>query len=381
MFLEWKTNYFKNLNLFVPLLTLMIIIIGFIVLSSAVEINNPEQGGMNLIYRQLTAAVLGLGFIFLMQFIDYRKLKYFHITFYVLTIGLLVYILFSAEQIGGARRWLSWGWFRFQPSEFAKIFVVLFLASYLEKKEDELQTLKGFLKPFILISVPFVLILLQNDLGTALILLFIFLAMLFVAGANRKMLLVFIGALLLITVLIIVSQLFLEVQVPFLQEYQINRLLIFINPGIDPQGSGYNVIQSLIAVGSGGFSGKGWFAGTQNQLNFLPEKHTDFIFAVFGEEFGFIGVSVLLILYFFLLSQFINIALEIKDKYGKLIITGIASMFFFHIFENIGMSMGLMPITGIPLPFLSYGGSSMVAFLIGIGLIINVNIHRKKLGF
>ena len=381
MLLQNQKQIFKNMNITIPVITLMLIIIGLLTLASAVEINNPELGGIALLKRQLFAVLLGVVLIVSLQFIDYRFLKHHYRLLFMVTVLLLVYILFTAEQISGARRWINLGGFRFQPSELAKIFFIIIMGAVLENREDELKTLKGFVKPFIYLLIPFVLIVLQNDLGTAMVLLVIFLVMMYVAGANRKYLLTLIVSGLLLVGLILFLHIYFGMPVPFLHEYQLDRLLIFLNPQADPGGRGYNIIQSLIAVGSGGVLGKGWFAGTQNQLNFLPEKHTDFIFSVFSEEFGFIGVFVLLSLYSLLLWQFIKVALEAKDGFGKMLISGITAMLFFHVFENAGMAMGLMPITGIPLPFMSYGGSSMVAFLVGVGLVLNVNIKKRKLSF
>ncbi len=205
--------------------------------------------------------------------------------------------------------------------------------------------------------------------------------MLYAAGANTKFIIIIFGGIFLVLVLFILLHIYFGVPLPYFQDYQLNRLIVFINPGVDPYGIGYNIIQSKIAVGSGELIGKGLFAGTQNQLNFLPEKHTDFIFSVLGEEFGFIGVLVLLLLFLFLLWEILQVARQSKDRYGRLVTVGVAAMFFFHIIENVGMTMGVMPITGIPLPFISYGGTYMVISLIAIGLVININIRKKKILF
>ena len=381
MLLQNQKKKFKNLNITIPVIMLLLIVIGLVVLASAVEVNKPELGGMALMRRQLFAILLGIVLIISLQFIDYRVFKHHYRLIFLVTVLLLVYILFAAEQISGARRWINLAGFRFQPSELAKIFFVFVMGAVLENREDELKTWKGFMKPFFYLAIPFVLIVLQNDLGTAMVLIAIFLVMMYIAGANRKYLLFLIGGGVLLVGIVLFLHIFFDIPVPFLHDYQLDRLLIFLNPESDPGGRGYNIIQSLIAVGSGGLLGKGWFAGTQNQLNFLPEKHTDFIFSVFSEEFGFLGVIVLLSLYFLLLWQFVNVALQAKDRFGKLIISGIIAMLFFHVFENAGMAMGLMPITGIPLPFISYGGSSMVAFLVGTGIVLNVNLKKRKLSF
>ncbi|MFP4016879.1 MAG: FtsW/RodA/SpoVE family cell cycle protein, partial [Halanaerobiales bacterium] len=244
-----------------------------------------------------------------------------------------------------------------------------------------LQYLTGFFKPFIYVLIPFTLIILQNDLGTALVLIAILIGMMYVGGANTKFLVIIFGGGFLILVLFITSHFLFDTPLFFFREYQLNRLLAFINPGVDQHGIGWNLFQSKIALGSGRLFGKGLFAGTQNQLRFLPEKHTDFIFSVIGEEFGYIGVIVVIALYLLLLWQIYNVASKARDNYGRLVAVGIGTMFFFHVLENIGMTMGLMPITGLPLPFISYGGSSMVTSMAAIGLVINVNIRRKKIMF
>ena len=296
----------------------------------------------------------------------------------------MIIILFMTRMYGvnisGGRRWLDLGFINFQPSELSKIALILVLASVLDKK-SEFDSIIDLILPFLYFLIPFSLIVVENDLGTALVLLAILIIMLYVAGVNKNFLYVFFGGGFLTIIAVIASHLYFNTPLPFLKEYQLNRLVAFINPGIDPRGIGYNIIQSKIALGSGKLFGKGLFNGTQNQLNFLPEKHTDFIFSVIGEEFGFIGIFIIIALYVFLFWQLFKVVLEAKDNFGKLVVSGIIAMFFFHVVENIGMTMGVMPITGIPLPFISYGGTSMVVSLIAIGIVLNINIRKKKLHF
>jgi rod shape determining protein RodA len=215
--------------------------------------------------------------------------------------------------------------------------------------------------------VPFILVLLQPDLGTALLLLPIFFAMLVVSGASGKH----------IAGMMIAGASAAPFFWHFLREYQRQRLLVFINPNIDPLGAGYTIIQSKIAIGSGGLVGKGWLNGTQNQLNFLPERHTDFIFSVVGEEFGFLGASALVILFFVLVKKALVIASQTSDMYGRCIATGIGVMLAMQVIINIGMTIGLMPVVGIPLPLMSYGGSSLLSTMIAIGLLLNVGMRRS----
>ena len=247
--------------------------------------------------------------------------------------------------------------------------------------KEKLKNLAGILKSGLYAFIPFILIILQNDLGTALVILFIYLVMLYAAGGNKKIMLLIFGGSFLLIIILLASHFLFETPLPLIKEYQLNRLIVFVNPDIDPQGAGYNILQSKIALGSGKIFGKGLFSGTQNQLNFLPEKHTDFIFSVIGEEFGFIGISVVLTLYLFLFLNMIKVAVNARDDFGKLVVTGIIAFLFFHVFQNSGMTMGVMPITGIPLPFISYGGSAMLSNMIAIGIIININVRKKKIMF
>ena len=377
----WNRKLFKNINWYIPIVTILLIAIGILAISSAAELNKESYTGIRLIKKQLISVVLGTIFIIIIQLFDYRIFQHYASVIYIGTIGVLAIIFIIGTTAKGTTGWISLGSFNFQPSELAKVTMILVLAEVIDRNREELIYLTGFLKLFLYIFLPTLLILLQNDLGTSLVLIVIFIGMLFVGGGNIRFLVLIFGGGFSLVVLLIASHLLFNTPLIFFKKYQLDRLIVFINPGIDPTGIGYNLIQSKIALGSGRIYGKGLFAGTQNQLRFLPEKHTDFIFSVIGEEFGFIGVLVVIILYLILLWQIINVAREAKDNYGRLVATGIAAMFFFHVLENIGMTMGLMPITGLPLPFISYGGSSMVTSLIAIGLVINVNIRRKKIVF
>jgi rod shape determining protein RodA len=379
--MHWNKRFLKNLNIYIPITVILLIIIGFIFISSAVEINKADSNGIIYIRTQLIAVVLGFIIIFLIQFFDYRIFDDYSDIIYYSTLFLLIIVLILGKTVAGGKRWILFGPLNFQPAELAKIIVILVLASLLTKKKDEIPYLTGLIKPFIYVLIPFILILLQNDLGTSLVIIFIFLVMLYMAGANTKFLGILFGGGFFTVILMISSHIIWGTPLPFLKEYQLNRLIVFINPGVDPFGIGYNIIQSKIAVGSGRLIGKGLFAGTQNQLNFLPAKHTDFIFSVIGEETGFIGILILILLYLLLLWQMLNVAKNARDDYGQLVVSGITAMFFFHIVENIGMTIGLMPITGITLPLISYGGSSMLTSLIAIGLVININLRNKKLMF
>ena len=379
--MNWNKKFLRYLNFNVPLVVILLIVIGFISISSAVEINQPNSGALTFLQKQAVSVVLGLLIIFILQAFDYKIFKEYSPVIYIFMILMLSGTLFLGRTVAGGKRWLSIGGFNFQTSELSKIMLILVLAAVIDNNSDDMGYLKGMFLPSIIAFIPFSLVILQNDLGTALVIFFIYLVMLFAGGGNFKYMAVVFGGGFLIVVLIITAHVMIDTPLPFLQEYQLNRLIVFINPNIDPHGSGYNIIQSIIALGSGKLMGKGLFAGTQNQLNFLPEKHTDFIFSVIGEEFGFLGSALVIILFLFLLWQFLNIAENARDRYGYLVVIGIMAMFLFHILENIGMTMGIMPITGIPLPFISYGGTFMLTSLIAIAIVININLRKNKLMF
>ena len=286
---------------------------------------------------------------------------------FLITLIILLITPLIAPKVKGAHSWIAIAGFRIQPSEFAKITLILALAKFLSRCPP--FNFKNFLAGLGVVLVPVLLVMLQPDAGSALVYLIIAFGMLFAAGTP----LIYLGSL-------IGSGL---AALPFLimfvlKDYQRNRLLVFIDPMRDPLGAGYNVIQSRIAVGSGGFWGKGFMNGMQSKLRFLPEPHTDFIFSVCSEEFGFIGALLLLILFLFLFYRIINVGIKSRDRRCKILTAGIATWIWAQMFESIGMSIGLMPVTGLPLPFLSYGGSSLLSVSIAIGLAISVHIESLK---
>ena len=330
--------------------------------------------------KQLVWIAVGtIAFIFSATF-NYNNLYKYANFLYGVNILVLAAVLFVGEAKKGAQRWISLGPFDFQPSEFAKLIIVIALAAFLSKRQNKLNSIKDFIAPFLFVGIPMLLILKQPDLGTALVFIAILFGMMFVAGARPLLL----GGIIAAGVVIVGTALFAHFNfgVPLpLKDYQLKRLITFANPQLDPLGSGYHVIQSMVAIGSGGLIGKGFMHGSQVQLNFLPEHHTDFIFSVVGEEFGFVGAIVLLLAYFSLLYKAIKIAADARDIFGALIVTGVVSMFAFHLLVNMGMTMGIMPVTGIPLPLLSYGGSTMITMMLALGLVVNVNLNRQTLMF
>lgn len=367
-----------------PFLLVLFILIAFglIVLTSAS--NTVANDPYFYLKKQSFFILLGLIAAVMVMRYDYTQLRRYSNILYALSIILLILVRFWGQEIRGTTGWIGIGPLPLvQPAEFTKVLLILAFAEFLNQRKGMLNTLSDMMPCFIYMGIPFILIMIQPDLGTALVYIAITVVMMFTAGANPGVLLkVIAGSLLLITLI-----LFLHFQfgmwLPF-EDYQLKRLTVFLNPYEDGQGgrgAGWNTIQSLIAIGSGGLTGKGLFNGTQVQLNFLPEHHTDFIYAVIGEELGFLGATFLIILYGVLIIRAIYISFNAKELYGSIMVLGITAMWLFHVFESIGMSIGLMPITGIPLPFLSYGGSSMVTNLIAVGLILSVNIRGKKIVF
>lgn len=340
-----------------------------LVLYSSTRMNTMGGGDdYYFVKRQIGWMIIGFTFLILILFIDYHQAEKYSTIIYFIAIIFLAIVIFSGRTTYGARRWLSIGPFIFQPSEFAKIALIIFLADFLSKNREKLDNFFYFLIPFAYTGFLVLLIFMQPDLGTSLVYLAILIIMLFVVEVKIKYLAaVFLAALSSIPLVWI-----------FLKDYQKNRLILFINPNIDPLGGGYNVIQSKIAIGSGGLFGKGLFGGLQSQLHFLPAQHTDFIFSVVGEELGYLGALFLLGLYAVILWRGIKIAMEAKDLLGSLLAAGAVSFLFFHIVVNIGMAMGLLPATGLPLPFLSYGGSFMISNLVIIGILLNVEINKVR---
>jgi len=357
----------KELDKTLIFLVLIIFAIGLLCLYSA-SYNKGMEIGSNFVLKQLVWMAIGLLILIFILLINYQNIIDFGYALYILGLFLLLLVLVFGHTRLGAQRWFSIAGFSFQPSEFNKIIYIIMMAAYLGHARANILNIKGLSVPLLLTVPPFILILLQPDLGTALILIPVFFAMLFVAGARLKHLAVlgFCG--------LVSSPAFWH----FLKAYQKKRLLVFLNPNIDPLGAGYTIIQSKIAIGSGGLFGKGWLGGTQNQLNFLPERHTDFIFSVIGEEWGFLGAVVLVGLYFLVLKRSLIIIEQTTDIYGKLLGTGLVTMLGFQIFVNISMTLGVMPVVGVPLPLISYGGSSLWTTLIAVALLLNVGMNSTR---
>ncbi len=347
-------------------LTLIPCGIGVLMVYSATS-SSPSVPWAELYWRQLSWLGLGMLGMLLAAFLDYRILGRYAYILHAFGILLLLVVLLFGKGVFGSQRWLVLGGVRLQPSEFVKLTLILALARYFDdSKYEGTLGLRQLLAPGLLVLFPFLLVAQQPDLGTALTLLLIFGAVVFVAGLRWKTM-AWIGGSLMGALPILWS---------FLHDYQKKRLFTLIYPGAEPLGAGYQSIQSKIAVGSGGLWGKGLMAGTQSRLHFLPAKHTDFIFSVLAEELGFIGAAVLLVLLLLLIMRGLDIAFHTQDKMGVLIATGVVSMIGLSIILNIGMTMGLMPIVGLPLPLVSYGGSSLVSTFLAVGLLLNLRMRR-----
>ena len=364
-----KRKSFKQFDFILFISVLLLCIYGILMIRSATlsfETNRHVK-------VQAISTILGILAIVFLVLLDYQFIGKFYIPIYIVSILLLVAVaLFGiGAEKWGSDSWLDIGGFVFQPAEIAKIGIIIFLAKYIDKNKNEINEPITLLKTIGLAGIPILLIAKQPDFGTAVVFVFFVVVMLFAAGLDWK----YVGYAFLIGIISLPILWF------SLKPYQRNRIFSFLDPESDPSGASYQALQSKIAIGSGKIFGRGLFRGVQTQFNYIPEKQTDFIFAVIGEELGLIGGLILILLYFIMLFRLIKIAKNSKDMFGSLMVTGFASMFLIHIWENIGMTIGLMPITGIPLPFLSYGGTFQLVNLICIGIILSVGANKDGLNF
>lgn len=364
---------YRNLSKIIWLFSLCIMATGLITLYSASY--NNSRVGRDIFFDQMWCAFLAIALMFILSRLDYRKFFEVSYILYALSILLLLWTDFGGRSALGATRWVNFAGISFQPSELTKLTMILMLGRYLSQRRPRLSfTFSSSLKtlwwdllvPFILVGISVLLIFKQPDLGTAILIMGIFVVMLFISGIDSRLFAGFMGACL--------------VAMPFgwhiLRQYQKDRLLVFLNPNIDPMGAGYTIIQSKIAVGSGGFWGKGWLSGSQNQLNFLPERHTDFIFSVVGEEWGLLGSLFVVFCYLMIIYSGFKIAEFVKDKFGQYVIIGIITILALQVVINIGMVMGMFPVVGITLPLVSYGRTSFLVFAVMLGFLLN--LCRKR---
>jgi len=358
-------GFVRGMHLDWPLFSglMILVIVGLVVLYSA--------GGQDweIMYRQILRLSLAFVIMFMIAQISPHHIEFWTPWFYGLGVILLLAVLLFGDVGKGAQRWLDLGFFRFQPSEMMKLAVPMMVAWYLSEKAMP-PTLSRIVVAMIIIMVPVLLIAKQPDLGTSLL----------VGSAGALVLLltgiswIWIGGAMMAAAGAAPVMWFY-----FMHDYQRQRVLTFLNPESDPLGSGYHIIQSKIAIGSGGLYGKGWLNGTQSQLDFLPERSTDFIFAVFAEEFGLIGILFLLSMFMFIVMRGLRIAYQAQDTYTRLLAGSLTLTFMVYIFVNIGMVSGILPVVGIPLPLISYGGTSMVTLMAGFGVLMAIHTHRKLL--
>jgi rod shape determining protein RodA len=320
---------------------------------------------VNLALRQGIFAGIGLVFMFFLSMTDFRFIKNWTTLIYILgIISLVLVFLFGYTQFG-ARRWINFGFFPFQPSEIFKLIIIIALAKFFSSKTD-LFNIKSLINVLVIVLIPIVMVMRQPDLGTAIVLAVTAFGMLFAVKLPKKLILIVFASLIIALPLVFLS----------LKDYQKHRIEVFLNPNSDPAGTGYNITQAKIAVGSGGLYGKGLGKGSQSELNFLPVAHTDFIFAGLAEVSGFVGSVMIILIYIIMLWRIVGIANSAPDDFSSMLALGIGILFLFQIFVNIGMNIGIMPVVGIPLPFVSSGGTSLMTSLIAIGIL--QSIYRQK---
>ncbi len=388
----------------------LLILIGLMALYSATY-HNPAPHLKGNFLRQIWWLLFGIGMIWLINSFEMRNFYYAAYILYSLSLVGLILVLFIGQG-AGSERWLSWGRLNFQPSEFAKIAMLLALARYLSDLNTKaVNQVKTIIIAFLIVAIPAIIIMKQPDLSTALVFLMVFVPVIYWAGlAPFKIFIIiapivsliaafnfyaFFGAMIFITGILFFSRCGIKtfiinfvlnvsvgVLTPFLwnqmHSYQQKRILSFLGFELDPKGVGYQVIQSMVAIGSGGFLGKGFLKGTQTKLRFLPAQHTDFILSVWGEEFGLIGILLVLALYFYLIFKALRIAEKATDRFSGILVVGCAFILIFHLIINVGMTVGIMPVTGLPLPLMSYGGSFLVVCLIFLGFMLNIARSQLK---
>lgn len=392
--------------IFIPVI--LLIGVGLIAIYSS-TFNHPTAGGS--FNKQLSWALIALPAFFIVYFLPTRTFKLFSGSSYMLSIFLLVVVLFLGKTISGSKSWISLGSFGFQPAEFAKIGIILLLAYWLTKKDVDINSFKDLFLTLAIGILPVILILLEPDMGTAIVFVVIILVMIFWSGISLFGLFVVLSPgivifsslfgtipFLLILFLVLIALIFFkqnlftsatifvvnlgagfvfDILFGYLQPHQQRRIDSFLDPSADPLGAGYNALQAKVAIGSGGFLGKGFLEGNQTQLRFIPEQWTDFIYCVIGEEFGFLGSAFVIILFMVLFVRILTVSQLLNDKFGVLVLIGTVALFFSHFAINIGMNVGITPVIGLPLPFLSYGGSSLIVNMILIGMVMNIYKNRK----
>ncbi|PKN10670.1 MAG: rod shape-determining protein RodA [Deltaproteobacteria bacterium HGW-Deltaproteobacteria-7] len=365
IFFKYDRRIFQNFDWTLCGLVLAICAIGIINIYSTGFSLSDNQSPLYL--KQLQWILFGLFLMMITFLIDYRAINQAAYIIYAISVLSLIVVALFGHTANGAQRWISFGFVLFQPSELMKVSVIIVLARYFDDhKSNEPYLLRELFVPAVMVLFPCVLILKQPDLGTALMIVIVAASIVLFIGMNWKSLLIT-----AVSILVMLPMAWF-----FLKDYQKDRLLTFLSPEIDPLGTGYHIIQSMIAIGSGGFLGKGFLKGSQTQLKFLPEQQTDFVFSVFAEEWGFVGGLILMMMFISLIIWGLKIALHSKDLLGTILAFGITVLIAWQVVINMGMVLGMLPVVGIPLPFLSYGGSAIVSLLAAIGLLMNVSVRR-----
>ena len=349
---------------------ILLVVYGLAMIYSATYQRNG-LGTDPLVFRAALYAAVGLFCFIALSAIDYHVLRNLAWLCYLASIGLLVFVLIEGRILHGAQRWIQAGPWQFQPSEMAKICVVLALSRYFSQYRDSLKNLRVVVGSMFIPLVPVVLVMLQPDFGTATVYVAIWFAVAFAAGVPARYFLMLLGSAVVAAPAAWVM----------MQDYQRSRIVVFLNPQSDPLNAGYNAIQALISVGAGQFFGRGYLSGSQSQLHFLSVQYADFIFSVLAEELGFVGGTIMLILFTILVLRGLRAAYASREMFGRLISCGIIGVIAYQLVVNVGMNEGLLPITGIPLPMVSYGGSSLVTFMGSLGILESVGMRHRKFGF
>ncbi len=360
---RWRA-FDLQLFLFMALLIVLGVVMGY----SAGYAEAGASGGMSQTVKTLIWAVIGLIIFFVAASVDYHWLDTLTLPIYLVVLGLLTLTMFIGTNLFGAQMSITVAGLDFQFSEVSKVLMIAVLASFLSGRRERIGKLSTLVGAAVLMAIPTLLVFRQPDLGTAMVFVAILVGMLFMSGASIGWMGIFAGATVALAPLAVQS----------LQDYQRQRLFCFLDPSADPQGACYQLIQSLNAVGSGGLFGQGLTAGRQNQLGFLPVQSTDFIFTVVAEELGFVGGVLLLLIFALLIWRILAIGWGARDALGMMMAVGLASMILFQIMVNVGMVIGIMPVTGIPLPFITYGGSSLISLMFGMGILQSVRMHARK---
>ncbi len=367
-----ERRFYQHFDWLLVLAPLLLMVIGALMIYNTTG-TKPGFDTSDLLhditFRQIVYIVVGLVALFTLSVIDFRIYAVLRYPLYVLMIGLLAVVFALGQITHGAQRWVDLGFIQLQPSEPAKLIIVLILAKFLSDHEKEMSKLRVLAISLGIVGIPAAMVYLQPDLGTALVLGFIWFIMIIAAGLDWRRLLI-----LAVIALVLAPLVWLT-----LKDYQRERVMTFMNPSADPLGAGYNPLQAQIAIGSGGFWGLGLGSGTTSQLRYLRIRHTDFIFAVIGEELGFWGGVFIFFLFCFIIWRLLRASMKSHSGYGRLVAVGFAAALFFQSFVNLGMNLGLMPVTGIPLPFVSSGGSSLITFLMMLGIVESILSHDKEL--